>query len=193
MIHGRAAAPRRRTGRGRWLGRGLREGGGGLDGLDGLDGLRERLPGGGGEVQRRLVALVGFFGHAAGNDFVERGWHLRSTRAGLRRVHRQVADGLLLHGVARKGVLTGEALVQHARQRIDVGTGVGNSGAEALRCHVGEGADDGAGAVQLGRRRAVGNPEIGQTNNALRGHQRVGRFDVAMHQSSGMRRVQRGR
>jgi hypothetical protein len=36
-------------------------------------------------------------------------------------------------------------------------------------------------------------PKSGQTHKALPGHQGVGRFDVAMHQPGGVRRVQRGR
>ena len=88
------------------------------------------------------------------------------------------------HRVPGKRRASGQALIQHTRQRVDIGAGILlGSGAQPLRCDVLEGADRVAG---LGHSRFVGgagDPEINQVGEVVLVEQDVGRFDVAVQQT----------
>jgi hypothetical protein len=58
--------------------------------------------------------------------------------------------------------------------------------AEAFRGHVSQGAHKDAGAGQFGGGRTTRDAEVDQVDEVLAGHQRIRRFDVAVHQSSGV-------
>ena len=56
-----------------------------------------------------------------------------------------MGHGDLLQGDGREGQLAGQAFVEHARERVDVGAGFSASGTEHFGGHVGPGADGGPG------------------------------------------------
>ncbi len=99
---------------------------------------------------------------------------------------------LLFEAVSGVWLDTGEALVQHAGQGVDVGSGISRAAGESLWGHVGPAADDRAGSGEFGGRRIVGDAKVDQVDEVTLGHQRVGGFDVAVHQSDGMGGVERG-
>ncbi len=110
-----------------------------------------------------------------------------------RRRHGEVAADLLFEAVAGEGLAAGQALVEHAGQRIDVGTRVRLCGGDAFGCHVGPGADHARGVRQRGLTGGAGDAEVDQIREVVLGHQDVGRFDVAVHQPDPVSGVQRGR
>ncbi len=81
------------------------------------------------------------------------------------------------------GSPAGQALIEHACQRVDVGTGLDLSGVEALGGHVGPRADGGVGRCQRGVAGGAGDAEVDEIGEVVLGQQDVGRFDVAVHQS----------
>jgi hypothetical protein len=102
-----------------------------------------------------------------------------------------VAGVLLLEAVAGVGLLPGQALVQHAGQRVHVGAHVGLFGAEALGRHVVPGADDAAGPGQTALTGGARDPEIDQIRVVVPIEQNVGRLHIAVHQPNLVGRVQR--
>jgi len=87
------------------------------------------------------------------------------------------------HRVPGKRRAAGQALIEHTRQRIDVGAGILlGSGAQPLRCDVLERADRIARLGQPRFIRSPGDPEIDQVSEVVAIEQDVGRFDVAVHQ-----------
>ena len=112
-----------------------------------------------------------------------RGRSGRRRRSGLVRspIARAVAAGLR----APVRVLAAPALVEHQRQRVDVGLGTGGAALGLLGRHVGEGADDVAGRGQRGAVGEVGDAEVHQLRPRLPfalalGHLHVLRLDVAV-------------
>ena len=104
-----------------------------------------------------------------------------------------MGDGDLLKGVTRKRRLAGQRLIEHTRQRVDVGARVGRAALEPLGCHVGPGPDGRAGARQAGLPGGVRDPEIDQIRKVVVVEQNVGRLDIPMHQPDLVRGVQRRR
>ncbi len=100
---------------------------------------------------------------------------------------------LLLRTGTGKRLPTGQTLVQHARQRIHIGTSINHPGDKPLRSHIGQRAHRRTGLRQLGPRHVMGNTEINQIHKIAPSHQRIGRFDITMHQPSTMSGVQRRR
>jgi hypothetical protein len=137
------------------------------------------VAGGGGQLAGALIALVRVFGHARRDDLVEPGRDGGPQTGGFGRVESQVPGDLLFDAVPGKGCDTGQTLVEHTRQRVDVGAGISGAGGEALRGHVRSGV--------------VGDTEVDQIHEIVTGHQRVGGFDVAVHQPGFMGGIQRGR
>ena len=90
-------------------------------------------------------------------------------------------------------MLAAPALVEHQRQRVDVGLGAGGAPLGLLGRHVGEGADDVAGR---GQRRAVGeagDAEVHQLRPrlAVLGDEHVLRLDVAVDDRARVGMVER--
>src|SRR4029453_7015183 len=95
--------------------------------------------------------------------------------------------------------VAGEALVEHAAQRVDVGTGVDGFGADLLGGDVVHRADEVPGGGLPGHRRgALGEPEVGEVDMVgvfpagARGDEDVPRLHVPVDQPAGVGRVQRG-
>ena len=98
-------------------------------------------------------------------------------------------------GVARERNLAGQALIQHAAERIDVGTAVDRLSADALGRDVVDAADQ---LPALGQPLLAGDvlrePEVDQVGThaaALGGNERVGRLHVPVDQAAGVRGVER--
>ena len=103
---------------------------------------------GSGQLAGRLITVIGVFGHAARDHPVE---SRRNRRVDISRFGRPV--------LARNGGLTGQALIQHSGQSVDIGADVG--GIAARRC----------------------GSEIDQVHERA-AHQQTRGFDIAMHQPS---------
>ena len=108
-----------------------------------------------------------------------------------RRRHGDVAADLLFEAVAGKGLAAGQTLVEHAGQRVDVGTRVRLCGGDAFGRHVGPGADHARFLRQRGLTGGAGDAEVDQVREVVLGDQDVGRLDVAVHQADLMCRMQR--
>ena len=94
----------------------------------------------------------------------------------------------------RERRFTGERLVEHAGERVDVGARIGRSGREPFGSHVGPGADGGSGVGQPGFAGGPGDAEVDQVGEVVLGDQDVRRLDVAVHQArSGGRRTDAAR
>jgi len=128
--------------------------------------------------------VVGVFGHAGGDDLVDLLGQigLGGRRLGWRCV--EVRGHQPRHRGRVKRGASGQAFIQHAGQRVDVGAGILlGSGAQPLGCDVGEGADCVAG---LGHSRFIGgqsDAEINQIGEVVLVEQNVGRLNVAMQQT----------
>ncbi len=82
-------------------------------------------------------------------------------------------------------VLPTPALVEHQRERVDVGLGAGRAALGLLGRHVGEGADDVAGGGQGNVAGEAGDPEVHQLRPRLPlRHLDVLRLDVAVHDAA---------
>ncbi len=151
--------------------------------------------GGGSQVVGTLVTVVGVLRHAAGDDVVEGARNAGSMHTGPGWICGQMPGDLLRQTVAGKGLRTGQALVQHTTQRVDIGTGIRFSGFEAFGCHVGQRPHHRTGAGQFGGGAIMGDSEVDQVDELAAGgsgQQCVGRFYVAMDQAAGVRGIQRG-
>ena len=109
----------------------------------------------------------------------------RRRHAGAEPVHR--LRGLLENGpdhlgfgLAGKRVAAGHHLVEHHPQRPDVHARAGVLAVELLGGHVGRGAHRHAGAGDAGLIDELGDAEVDQLHPPVRGHDDVGRLDVAM-------------
>nr|WP_246078351.1 hypothetical protein [Modestobacter excelsi] len=91
----------------------------------------------------------------------------------------------------RPGV--GEALVQQAGQRVDVGPRVDRQVGEPLRGHVVQRPDGRPAHRQsrAGRADLARDAEVDDVDEVARGDQHVGRLDVAVHQTVGVRSGER--
>lgn len=98
---------------------------------------------------------------------------------------------LAFHGVARERTVAGQALVQHTRQCIDVGAGVGLTGRQTLGRHVVPAANRGPGTGQARLVGPSGDTEVDQVCEVVLVDQDVGRLDVAVHQTDLVGGVQR--
>jgi hypothetical protein len=141
------------------------------------------------------VALVGVLGQRPGDDGIER---RRDAGEGARR--RRLVVEVRVHrrhlGVAHVGRASGEAVEEHAAERVDVGARIGAVAADDLGRAVVERADEHAGLREpLGRRGVLGQAEVGEVDVlVLAGRdQDVGRLDVAVHEPERMRRREAGR
>jgi hypothetical protein len=87
----------------------------------------------------------------------------------------------------RERKVPGEAVVEHAAERVHVRAGVELLGQELLRRRIGERADEVPGAGQPGRRVPLhGQAEVGEISVgpvALAGHDDVGGLDITVHQA----------
>ncbi|GAA5020952.1 hypothetical protein GCM10025734_75670 [Kitasatospora paranensis] len=193
--------------------RGRRRGGGsgGLDG-GGLDDLGHHLgrrrDGEGRHVlgaaqrahegQAALVPLVRGLGESLDQDGVEGGGQLRALLGDPRRFVVEVGPQLREVVVAPVGRVAGEHLVDHAGEAVDVAPAVDRFAVDLLGGDVVEGADELADGGETGeRQRLLGEPEVGEVDVlgvvavGTLGDQDVARFDVAVDEFVGVRRVQR--
>ena len=152
----------------------------------------QRLPRGGGQLARRLVATARLLGHALGDDLVERG-ELGIDGRRLRHRRTDVARDLLLEAVHRVGPRARQAFVQHARQRIHVRAYIDVPALEPLGGHVRHGSERASGRGQPGVAGRAGQAEVDQVGEVTVGDQDVGRFDVPVDQARFVRGIQRGR
>jgi hypothetical protein len=101
-----------------------------------------------------------------------------------------MGDHTLRSRCAHKRRPTGQALIQHARQRVYVHPAIGlDLGADLLRRHVGDGAD---GLAESGQRTVVGgvgDPEVDQGGELVVAQQDVGGFDIAVDKPGVMGRL----
>ena len=105
----------------------------------------QRLAGVGDELARAAVALLGLLGECPRERGVERGWKAGTKLARRRRcvVKVRIEDGDL-RGIGKRR-LSRQALVEHAPERVDVGTAVKRLTADLLRRNVVERPDELAG------------------------------------------------
>ena len=80
--------------------------------------------GGAGQLDGGGIPLVGVFGHAGGDDLDRPGGTFGLGDRGSRRRGVQVCGNQARHRVTGKRWLSGQAFIQHTRQRIDVGAGI---------------------------------------------------------------------
>ncbi len=145
---------------------------------------------GAGEVAAARRTLGRHLRQRGGHDVVEGRRQLRATRAGpgWRLVEVRVEHGQLAVAVVWR--LAGQALEQHAAQRVHVGPSVHVGALDLLGGDVGDRAHERSVAGQAVRTRGVpGEPEVAQTR-PLAGDQDVRRLDVAMDQAGGVRDVE---
>jgi hypothetical protein len=69
---------------------------------------------------------------------------------------------LLFGAVTWKGLGTGEAFVEHAGQRVDVGSGICGPSGETLWGHISQSPNDDTGFGDSGRSDIVGNAKVNQ-------------------------------
>ncbi len=156
-----------------------------------LLGSAQRFVGGRGEVAGAGVAVGGILGHAAGDDAVEGGGNARAELAGARDGLTQVRGHQGGEAVGTVRGAAGQTLVQHTRQRVDVGA-VGHLFviAESFRGHVVPRAHrhPGLGQMLVGDR--CGDAEIDEVGEIVAGEQDVLGFDVAVHHPGGVGGIQ---
>jgi hypothetical protein len=146
-----------------------------------------------GHFDGRGVSLGGLFGQPRLDHPVQSGRDgvLRLGGSWWWRDH--VAHRDLLEGIAGERRLTCEALIEHAGERVNVGTGLDFAGLEAFRRHVGPSAD----GRPLGRQprivRGARDAEVDEVGEVVVGQQDVGRLDVAVHQPGPVGGVERRR
>ena len=128
---------------------------------------------------------------------------ITSSSAGGRPGRRSLARRLVLQvrvdrrclRVARERHLAGQALEQHAPQRVEIRAAIGLLGADALGGDVVDRSDELVGGREPTIGRGVfGQPEVGEVHvlrGALDRDQCVARLHVAVHQPARMGRVQR--
>ena len=136
------------------------------------------------------VALLRRFAHRLGDDAVEGGQRGIVVRRARRGRHQMPGD-LLFEAVAGIRALAREAFVEHAGERVDVRAGVALPAVEPLRGHVRQRSQRAARGGQARLARGAGQAEVDEVDEFPVGDQDVRRFDVAVHQSVGVRRVQR--
>ena len=158
-----------------------------------LLGRGQRIVGGDGQIAGGAIALLGFLAmplaitsSKAGGTIPGRSWLGRGTGS------QQMRGNQPFHAVGAIWRRPGQALAQHAGQRIDVGAVGDLVAGESLRGHVVVGSH---GRPDLGQPRVGGgadDTEIHQIGEVAAGDQDVLRFDIAMCHAGGVRGVQRG-
>ncbi len=113
--------------------------------------------------------------------------------AGPRRRREHVRTHHLPHIARLERRTAGEALVQQARQGVDVGGRAAAAAAEPFGGHVGARADNQSGARHIRLTAAVRDAEVDQISEVVGREQHVLRLDVAVHEAVAVRSVQRGR
>ena len=92
---------------------------------------------------------------------------------------------------ALNGAAAGDHFVKREAQRVDVGTGVGLTGADLLGRHIGEGSHGQAGAGEARPAGGARDAEIGELDDAAGGDQDVGGLDIAVNHAALVRERQR--
>ena len=114
-----------------------------------------------------VLRSPGVFSHSRGDDRIKRYGHV-GLGGWPRRRSRDMAGELLLEAVTGKRLTAGQTLIQHTRQRVDVGAGVDLTCTEPLRRHVMPGADRRApGARQFGLAGGACNAEVDQIGEVI--------------------------
>ncbi len=157
-----------------------------------LIGVTQRFVGGQRQISRAGVTVPGLFGHAARDHRVEGLGDAGANGAGLRDGIHHVRGDQHAGAVGAIGRAPGQALVQHARQSIDVGAVGDFVVGKPFRRHVFPGSHRGAQLGQLLVGGGAGDAEVDQVGKILAGNQDVLRFHIAMHHARGVGRVQRG-
>ena len=144
------------------------------------------------QITRGGETLVGLLGHAPGDHLVEgrRDAGAFGARTG-DRLHEMGGDDHA-DAVAAVGLRPGEAFVQHARQRIDVGAVGHDAAGEPFGRHVGVGAHRRAQFGQLLVTGGVGDAEVHQIGEVVAIEQDVLGLDVAVHDATLVRGVEGG-
>ncbi len=167
----------------RWL-----RGCGGVEPTRGLgDGKARR----GGHLHRARITIGGLFGQTRGDHLIHR---RRNRVAFLRRPRRRsdhVAHRNLLERLPRKRRMTGQTLIEHTRQRIDIRTRRSLPRLETLRRHIGPRADRRTGRRQRSLTDRARDAEVDEIREVVVRQQNIGRLHVAVHQTRPMSRVQR--
>ena len=153
----------------------------------------QRVVGGVGQIPGGAVALPGVLGHTAGDDLIQSRRNLsRPQLAGPRSRFHQMGGDQSLDGFPAIRRCPGQALIQHARQRIDVRAVGDFVAAESLGRHVVISADRAAG---LGEPLVFGGPrqsEVHQIGEVVGRDENVLRLDVAVGHADLVGRVQGG-
>lgn len=154
--------------------------------------MAQRLLGGQREVARARVAVLRPFGHAAGDHRIEGLGDVRAPLTGRGYGVHHVGGDQHAGAVGPVGRRPGQALEQHARQRVDVGA-VGDLGVgKPFGRHVFPGADRGAQLGEFLVGGGAGDAEVDEVGEVVGGDQDVLRFDVAVHDAGGVRGIERG-
>ena len=138
------------------------------------------------------VAALGILVERPREHRVER---VRQARAPLADARRRLLEMREDHRRLRRTGerrLAGEALEQHAAERVEVGAGVGVARAQRLGRHVQRGPGDLARCGQLVVRGLLGEAEVTQVDVVALRHEGVGRLDVAVDEPALVGGVQRG-
>ena len=94
-------------------------------------------------------------------------------------------------GGAGEDGLAGQALVEHAAERVDVGAGVHRPALELLRREIGGRADGGPRPLRRSVVEPPRQPEVGEIDVLRAVEQDVRRLDVAVHETARVRGVER--
>ena len=160
----------------------------------------------GGNVARRVPAVLGIFRKAARNDSLERGRRERDQLLDGSRLRRQDRRHDARRCLPLEGAVARDQLIKDAAKGEDVGAGIDVTRFDLLRRHVLGRADDGVCASEQrdcrllgrrawrrshagGRRRQLGESEVEELD-ALLGDEDIGRLEIAMDDALAVRRVE---
>jgi hypothetical protein len=154
---------------------------------------RKGRTGGRRERACRRVAVLRLLGHPLRDDGVELGPHSLLDSAHPRRARVEVGIHERGQVVAAKWLLRGEALEEHARERVHVGAWADRVALEPLRSHVVEGAERGADhrEPRAGVPHRVRDAEVHDVDEFVGRDEDVARLDVAVHHPVGVGGVER--
>lgn len=144
------------------------------------------------QFARACEAVLRAFGHSARDHRVERGGDIGPQLAGTRDGRHQMRGDQHAGAVRPIWRGSGQALMEHAGQRIDVGTLIHFGVGKPLRGHVPPGPHRAADLRQFLVGRRTGDPEVHQVNEVILGHQDVFRFHIPMHHAGRVGGVQCG-
>jgi hypothetical protein len=147
------------------------------------------------ELPAARVAGVRLLGERVRDHRVDLGWKLLHPLAGLRRWLVEVREDDRDVGIAHERHLAGEALEQHAAERVHIRAAVDRIASDLFGRDIGEGAEqtlrDVSGLQIVRARRDAEVCEIAVLTLLLRIDQDVARLDVAVDETAGVRRVER--